>query len=118
MGAHALGLLRAQGGGPRHGPAEQTPNGDLVESGGGDYSLAQALRSRSFWLIFFTWLAYSFCLHLVMARLVPRAKGVGIAPVQAATIRRWLEELGGVTVGSPAVTAFSCFPAVWSPAHH
>ena len=68
-----------------------------------DFSLAQALRSHSFWLIFFTWLAYSFCLHLVMTHVVPRAKDVGIASVQAATI---LSLLSGLSAPSRIVVGY------------
>ncbi len=51
-----------------------------------DFSLAEAVKTRSFWLIFSIWFAYSFCVHLVMTHVVPRAQDIGIPPVQAATI--------------------------------
>ncbi len=69
----------------------------LPESGEGDFSLAQALGNRNFWLIFLTWFAYSFCLHLVLTHVVPRAKDLGIASVQAATI---LSVLSGLSAPS------------------
>jgi len=52
----------------------------------GEFSITEAIRGRSFWLIFLTWAAWSFCLHMVMSHVVPRAEDLGIAPVQAATI--------------------------------
>ncbi|MBE9482135.1 MAG: MFS transporter [Chloroflexi bacterium] len=51
-----------------------------------DFSLAEAVKTRSYWLIFSTWFAYSFCVHLVMTHVVPRVQDIGIPPVQAATI--------------------------------
>jgi MFS family permease len=59
------------------------------------FSLADALRTRSYWLFFFTWLIYSYNLHLVVSHLVPRAEDVGVPTVQAAFV---VSLLGGVSV--------------------
>jgi len=61
------------------------------------FSLRGVLKSRSFWLFFIIWLAYSFCMHVVMTHIVPRAEDLGIAPVQAAAI---LSVLTAVSVPS------------------
>jgi len=62
-----------------------------------EFSITEFLKSRSFWLFLITWLAYSFCLHMVMTHIVPRAEDLGIAPVQAAAI---LSVLTAVSVPS------------------
>jgi MFS family permease len=59
------------------------------------FSLTEAIKTRSFWSFFLIWFGYSFCLHLVLTHVVPRAQDVGIAPVHAATI---VSLLGGVTI--------------------
>ncbi|HEX77703.1 MAG TPA: MFS transporter [Dehalococcoidia bacterium] len=60
-------------------------------------SLVEALKTHSFWLLFLTWFAYSFCLHLVMTHVVPRALDLGIPPVQAAAI---VSVIGAVSIPS------------------
>jgi MFS family permease len=57
-----------------------------LDSEPGHLSLREALKTRSFWLFFLTWFAYSFCLHLVITHVVPHAEDLGIEPVQAAAI--------------------------------
>ena len=49
-------------------------------------SLAQALKTRSFWLMLFAWLLYAFCLNFVLTHIVPHATDTGISNMQAATI--------------------------------
>jgi MFS family permease len=63
----------------------------------GYLSLAEAIMTRSFWLFFLIWFGYSFCLHLMLTHVVPRAQDVGIAPVQAAAI---VGIVGAVTIPS------------------
>ena len=52
--------------------------------------MRQAARIKNFWLVFFVWLLYSLCLHLVLTHLVPHATDLGISPVEAATVLIWL----------------------------
>ena len=59
-----------------------------------EFSLRGLLKSHSFWLFFIIWLAYSFCMHVVMTHIVPRAEDLGIAPVQAAAILSVLTAVG------------------------
>ena len=66
-------------------PTGQNENA-TVEVTSRHFSLAEALKTRSFWLFFLIWFTYSFCLHLVMTHVVPRAEDLGISPVQAAAI--------------------------------
>jgi MFS family permease len=58
-------------------------------------SLAVAAKTGSFRLFFFIWFGYSFCLHLMLTHVVPRAQDVGIAPVEAAGI---VGLVGAVTI--------------------
>jgi MFS family permease len=73
--------------------ADPEPKNSTLEH----FSLREALRTRSFWSFFFIWLSYSFCLHLVITHVVPRAEDAGISPVQAASI---LSVMAAVTVPS------------------
>jgi len=57
-----------------------------------DFSLLQALRRKNFWLIFFIWFLYSFCIHLVLTHLVPCAIDLAIPMIRAASL---LTLLGG-----------------------
>lgn len=55
-------------------------------------SLHQALRTRSFWLVLFTWVLYAFNVFLVTTHLVPHATDIGFSAGEAATI---VSVLGG-----------------------
>lgn len=61
------------------------------------FSLAEAFKTRNFWFIFAIWFAYSFCVHLVMIHVVPRAEDLGISAVQAASI---VSVIGAVSIPS------------------
>jgi MFS family permease len=58
-------------------------------------SLVHALRTRSFWLFFFMWLSFSFCMLMVLTHVVPHATDMGIPSVQAAAI---ISLFGGATI--------------------
>ena len=60
-----------------------------------DFSLPQAAKTKNFWLVFFVWLLYSLCLHLVLTHLVPHAIDLGISSMKAAAI---LTLLGGTSI--------------------
>lgn len=60
-----------------------------------DLSLLQALRTGNFWIVFFVWVFYSLCLHLVLTHLVPHAMDMGISAIKAATV---LTLLGGMSI--------------------
>ena len=47
------------------------------------YSVAQAFRASQFWLLAFTWVFLSLCLHLVFVHAVPHALDMGISPMDA-----------------------------------
>lgn len=78
---------------PDGGPISTT-SGPAEPADTEEFSLTGFLKSRSFWLFFIIWLAYSFCLHMVMTHIVPRAEDLGIAPVQAAAILSVLTAVG------------------------
>jgi len=59
------------------------------------FSLPEAVRGRNFWLLFFIWFLYSFCLHLVLTHLVPHATDLGAPMIKAASL---LTLLGGSSV--------------------
>ncbi len=78
---------------------EPTPQMEIAEAAAEPryFSLIEALKTRNFWLFFLIWFSYSFCLHLVLTHVVPRAQDTGIPPVQAAAI---LSVMGAVTIPS------------------
>jgi len=49
-------------------------------------SLRAATRTRPLWLLFFTYLLFSFCLQMIMVHLVNYATDLGITPLIAATL--------------------------------
>lgn len=50
------------------------------------FSLLQAIRTRSFWLLMCVWFFYSFCLFVVMTHIVRHAIDLGTTDMQAALI--------------------------------
>ena len=71
-----------------------------VQDKGGDaqpvsFSLLQAFRTRSFWLLEAIWLLWSSCLHLVMTHIVAHATDVGISTIEAALV---LGLIGGISI--------------------
>ena len=58
-------------------------------------SLPQALRTRSFWLLMFTFLLFASSLFLVLTHIVPHAMDIGFSAVEAATV---LSLTGGATI--------------------
>jgi MFS family permease len=60
-----------------------------------DFSVFQAVRTGNFWLLFFIWFLYSFCLHLVLTHLAPHITDLGISAMTAASI---LSLLGGTSI--------------------
>jgi len=69
----------------------------------GDFSLREAVKTRNFWLFFLTWFSYSFCVHMIMGHVVPRAEDMGMPPIRAAAI---LSVLTGVAIPSRLVAGF------------
>lgn len=61
-----------------------SPSHQTVQTTG--FSLLQAAKTRSFWLLGTVWLFWSFCLHLVLTHLVPHITDVGISATRAALI--------------------------------
>lgn len=51
-----------------------------------DFTLRQAIRSRSFLLLLSIWFCYAFCLFIVTTHIVRHAIDLGFAPVLAASI--------------------------------
>lgn len=68
-----------------------------------EFSLRGVVKTRNFWLFFLIWFSYSFCLHMVMGHVVPRAEDIGMAPIQAAAI---LSVLTAVAIPSRLVAGF------------
>jgi len=50
------------------------------------YSVAQAFRASQFWLLAFTWVLLSLCLHLIFVHAVPHALDMGISPMDASVM--------------------------------
>jgi len=70
-------------------PREQLPNEPEA------FSLPQAAKTKNFWLVFFVWLLYAFCLHLVLVHLPPHAIDLGLSSMKAAAL---LTLLGGTSI--------------------
>ncbi len=60
-------------------------------------SLPQAFRTRSFWIFIFTWLAFGFCLFLVMTHIVPHATDIGIPAGEAVSV---ISLIGGTSLAA------------------
>jgi len=69
----------------------------------GEFSLEKILTTYNFWLFFLIWFSYSFCLHMVMGHLVPRAEDIGMTPIQAAAI---LSVMTFATIPSRLISGF------------
>jgi MFS family permease len=50
------------------------------------YSVVQAFRTSQFWLLGFTWIFLSLCLHLIFVHAVPHAVDMGISPMDASVM--------------------------------
>ena len=50
------------------------------------FSLSQVFKTRSFWIILFTWLLFASSLFLVFTHLVPHVTDIGFSPAEAAGI--------------------------------
>ncbi len=59
------------------------------------FSLRQAFRTKSFWLILPSWLLFAFSLNLVVTHLVPYATDVGIPTLTASSV---LSVVGGFQI--------------------
>lgn len=60
-----------------------------------DFSLSQAVRTRSLWFMGIVWLLYALCLHLVITHIVPHITDIGISAIEAAVV---LSLMGGVSI--------------------
>ena len=59
------------------------------------FPLLQIAKTRNFWLVYFIWLLFAFCLYTVTIHIVPHAIDLGINPIQAASI---LSFTGGIGI--------------------
>ena len=60
-----------------------------------NFSLLQALRTRSFWFLWAIWLTWALCFHLVLTHVIPHATDIGISTTKAAII---LSLVGGISI--------------------
>ena len=60
-----------------------------------DFFLREALHTRQFWTICFTFMATMFCLLMIMVHIVPHATDIGISSTTAAGI---LSAIGGISM--------------------
>jgi len=72
---------------------EERKTEDSTQSAG--FSLFQASRTSSFWLLGAIWLLYSFCYLLVLTHIVPNTMDMGISDMEAATV---LSLIGGSNI--------------------
>ncbi len=61
----------------------------------GGFSLLQATKTSSFWLVAVAYFLVSLCIHVILTHIVPYAIDFGINPVQAASI---LSLIGGISI--------------------
>ena len=76
----------------------RTQSPKLAES---DFYMCEALRTRQFWTICFTFMATMFCLLVIMVHIVPHATDIGISLTTAAGI---LSTIGGISMVGRFVT--------------
>ena len=76
----------------------RTQSSKLAES---DFYMREALRTRQFWTICFTFMATMFCLLMIMVHIVPHATDIGISSTTAAGI---LSAIGGISMVGRFVT--------------
>ncbi len=76
----------------------RTQSSKLAET---DFYMREALRTRQFWTICFTFLATMFCLLVIMVHIVPHATDIGISLTTAAGI---LSTIGGISMVGRFVT--------------
>jgi MFS family permease len=97
----SLFLKKEPGEGPPVYNDDGKDSGLVMKSGNSSiargFSLTETVRIPNYWLLFFIWFAYSFCVHLVITHVVPRAQDTGISPMQSATI---VSVVGAVTIPS------------------
>ncbi len=74
------------------GMEDERREGDTQLTG---FSLSQASKTGSFWLLGAIWLLYAFCYLLMITHIVPHATDMGIPDMEAATI---LSLIGGSNV--------------------
>lgn len=68
-----------------------------------DFSLRQALGTRSFWLLAATWFLWSTCLHFVLTHIVPHAIDLGVSAGEASLV---LGLIGLISVPSRLITGW------------
>jgi len=64
----------------------QKPKNEEISPQATGLSLLQVFRTRSFWLVLFTWLFFASSLFLVFTHLVPHTTDIGFSAVEAATV--------------------------------
>ncbi len=65
-----------------------------------DFSLLQAFRTRSFWLMILIWLFFASSFLLVLTHIVPHATDIGLSAGEAATV---LSLIGGASIAGKVV---------------
>ncbi|MBI4187953.1 MAG: MFS transporter [Chloroflexi bacterium] len=69
----------------------------------GSLSLAQAFRTRSFWLVFLIWLFFGITVFMILAHIVPHVTDIGFSPGQAASV---LSLISGTSVAGRVLMGF------------
>jgi len=62
------------------------PGGSAAPAAGSDYTIAQAMKSRAFWVLFALFAATWIPVFSPLVHLVPLARGLGVEPMLAATL--------------------------------
>ncbi len=61
-----------------------------------DFSVLKAIKSSSFGYLSLLWFWFSFCLYMVITHIVPKARDLGLDPVQAAGVMSILTAVSAV----------------------
>ena len=60
----------------------------------GSITVAQALRTRTFWFLGIVWFSFSLCLHLIYTHVVPCVTDMGISSAEAAVVLGLIGSIG------------------------
>jgi OFA family oxalate/formate antiporter-like MFS transporter len=66
--------------------AVKTGVSPVSNNNNGGFSLAQAARTRNFWLLIIMWIFYAICVFMIYTHIVRHAIDIGINTIQAASI--------------------------------
>jgi MFS family permease len=82
-------------------PGKTATSPEVINSADKDFTFKQALKTKSFWLLFFIFFLFGYVQFSMMVHVVPYATGVNISPLAAAGV---LAFIGGSSIVGRLVT--------------